>query len=226
MSGITIGTGKLAGKGIYAARPFKKGELVVAYNLRELSQTEFDSLPEGEWEWTHTFWGKIYLFPEPARYVNHCDAPSTYPDLGRMGDYALRDIAVGEAITINDKIELQKELDTFLQAYEQAVNSRDFGRVAPFIADEATFWSARGRFNGKDAIQKAFKSAWSLIQDEVCTVSDAQWVACNYWVSACTYTFKADGTVDGDRRVHEGHSTMVIRRIAGRWRMVHEIWLS
>lgn len=147
MGGVTIGPGKLAGKGVYAARAFKKGELVVPYNLKELSQAEFDALPEGEWEWTHTFWGRIYLFPEPARYVNSDASPNTYPDLD---------------------------------------------------------------------------PTWAHIQDEVYTISNMRWVACSYWVSACTYTFKSDGMVDGKRQVYEGYGTNVVRRIGGRWRVVHE----
>src|SRR5580704_3827373 len=222
MSGVTIGPGKLAGRGVYAARAFKKGELVVPYNLEELSQAEFDALSEGEWEWTHTFWGRIYLFPEPARYVNSDANPNTYPDLDRMGDFAIRDIMPGEAITINDKIELQNELDTFLKAYEQVVNSRDFSNVAPFIAEDATFWFTDGQFNGKTAIREAFESTWAHIQDEVYTISNMKWVACSYWVSACTYTFKSDGMVDGKRQVYEGYGTNVVRRIGGRWRVVHE----
>lgn len=119
---VIIGTGKLAGKGVYAARDFKEGELVVPYNLQALTQADFDALPAGEWEWTHSFWGKIYLFPEPARYVNHDDSPSTYPDLERQGNYALRPIKKGEAITINDKIELQHEL-AFLPIAKESLNS-------------------------------------------------------------------------------------------------------
>jgi len=222
MTDVTIGTGKLAGKGVYATRDFKKGELVVPYNLKELTQAEFDALPDGEWEWTHTYSGRIYLFPEPARYVNHDDNPSTFPDHERMGDYALRDIKKGEAITINDKIELQNELDTFLKAYEQAANSRDFSKVAPFIADDASFWFTDGQFKGKAAIQQAFEDTWAHIQDEKYTISNTHWVARNYWVSACTYVFKSDGMVDGKRQVYEGHGTNVVRRIAGRWRVVHE----
>ena|ERR1051326_1584609 len=101
MPDVTIGRGKLADKGIYAARDFTTGELVVPYHLKELTQEEFDALPHSEREWTHSFWGKIYLFPEPARYVNHDEDPSTYPDLARMGDYALRPIKAGDAISIN-----------------------------------------------------------------------------------------------------------------------------
>ncbi|HVW23265.1 MAG TPA: SET domain-containing protein [Candidatus Saccharimonadales bacterium] len=125
MADVTIGDGKLAGKGVYAARDFKKGECVVPYNLRELTQAEFDSLPDGEWEWTHTFYDKIFLFPEPARYVNHSDDPSTFPDLERQGDYALRDIKKGEAVTINDRLELRNELETFLEAYARSLGQPD-----------------------------------------------------------------------------------------------------
>lgn len=219
---VAIGEGKLAGKGIYAARDFKKGELVVSYNLKELTQAEFDALPTGEWEWTHSFWGKIYLFPEPGRYVNSDDNPTTYPDLERQGDYALRDIKKGEAITIDDRIELRHELETFLEAYEKAANSRDFNEVDPFIADDATFWFTNGAFNSKENIRKAFQKTWLHIQDETYTIADVQWIAANYWVSACTYKFKSDGMVDGKRQVCEGRGTNVLRRINGSWRITHE----
>jgi ketosteroid isomerase-like protein len=219
---VVIGEGRLAGKGIYAARDFRKGELVVSYNLKELTQAEFDALPAGEWEWTHSFWGRIYLFPEPGRYVNSDDNPTAYPDLERRGDYALRDIEKGEAITIDDQIELRHELETFLEAYEKAANSRDFGKVDSLVADNATFWSTNGAFNGKENIRSAFQKNWQHIQDETYKITDIQWIATNYWVSACTYKFKSVGTVEGKRQVHEGNGTGVLQRINGSWRIMHE----
>jgi len=222
MSNVTIGKGKLAGKGVYAAKDFKKGELVVPYNLKELSQAEFDALPHSEWEWTHSFWGKIYLFPEPARYVNHDDNPSTFPDLDRLGNYALRTIKKGEAITIDDTIELQHELDTFLEAFEKAANSRDFKKVAPFIADHATFWFTDGEYSGKSDIVKAFEDAWTKIQNEIYTISDVQWINSNYWAASCTYRFKSNNKIEGKRQIYKGRGTSVLRRIDGSWRIVHK----
>lgn len=222
MADLTIGKGKLAGKGVYAARDFKKGEVVVPYRLRQLTQTAFDALPPGEWEWTHSFYGKIHLFPEPERYVNHDDNPSTYPDYQKGGDVALRDIAKGEAITINDRLELQYELDTFLQAYEAASNSRDFDAVSPLIADNATYWFTDGTHEGKAAIRKAFEATWARIQNEQYTLSNVQWVATNYWVAACTYTFISDGLVDGKHQTFTGRGTTVLARRSGNWRVVHE----
>lgn len=220
MADVVIGKGKLAHKGVYAARDFKKGEMVVPFNLTELTQEEFDALPGGEWEWTHSFSGKIYLFPVPERYVNHDDSPSTFPT--PEGDVALRDIKKGEAITINDKLELQRELETFLKAYEVAANSRNFDRVAPFIAEDAIFWFTNGQYTGKKAVRKAFEETWESIQDEIYTISNVCWVGRNYWVSACTYDFTSDGIVDGRHQVYHGKGTNVLARIHGSWRIVHE----
>jgi ketosteroid isomerase-like protein len=117
---------------------------------------------------------------------------------------------------------LQNELDTFLKAYEQAANSRVFSQVAPFIADDASFWFTNGQFSGKAAIQQAFEDTWANIQDETYTISDIQWIVRDSRVAACTYAFKSDGMINGKRQVYEGHGTNVIHRIAGQWQVVHE----
>lgn len=218
---VYIGKGKLAGKGVYAARDFKKGEVVVPYNLKELTQAEFDALPDGEWQWTHSFYGKIYLFPEPERYVNHSDHPSTFPD-GEKGDIALRDIKKGEAITINDKLELQRELDTYLEAFIQANNGRSFDALAPFIADDAVFWFNGGIYSGKAEVRSAFEDIWERIQDETYSISDVHWIITKYWEAACSYSFKADGVINGEREVYVGQGTNILKRIDGSWRTVHE----
>jgi hypothetical protein len=48
---------------------------------------------------THKHWGKVYLYSEPERFVNHSKTPNTYQDLEKQCDIALRDIEHGEAIT-------------------------------------------------------------------------------------------------------------------------------
>ncbi len=99
MNDVVIGKGKLAGKGIYANRDFKKGEIVIEYNLKTLTKEEYKNLPKGEKMFTHTHWGVIHLYSEPERYVNHSLNPNTYQDLVRKCDIALSDIKKGEAIT-------------------------------------------------------------------------------------------------------------------------------
>lgn len=99
MNNVYIGEGNLAGKGVYANKDFEKGEIVIKYNLKQLSKEEYDNLPESERMFTHVHHGKIFLYGEPERYVNHSDNPNTYQDLEKGCDIALRNIVKGEAIT-------------------------------------------------------------------------------------------------------------------------------
>jgi hypothetical protein len=99
MSDVIIGKGNLAGKGVYANRDFKKGEVVIKYNLKPLTKEEYKNLPKNEKMFTHTHWGVTYLYSEPERYVNHSKNPNTYQNLTNQCDIALRDIKTGEMIT-------------------------------------------------------------------------------------------------------------------------------
>ena len=119
MDDVYIGKGRLAGKGVFAARDFEQGETVKYYNLRELSQADFDSLPVSDQMFVHSFWGKMYLFPEPSRYTNHSAHPNTKSDLKNMCDYAVRPILKGDMITTNATEEIRNELMTFVEALEQ-----------------------------------------------------------------------------------------------------------
>ena len=99
MNDVIVGKGNLAGKGVYANRDFKKDEVVIKYNLKPLTEEEFERLPKSEKMFTHSHWGQINLYSEPERYVNHSFEGNIYPDLVKQSDIALRDIKKGEAIT-------------------------------------------------------------------------------------------------------------------------------
>ncbi len=96
---VIIGKGKLAGKGVYANRDFKKGEVVIRYHLSSLTTDEFDRLPKSERMFTHVHRGITYLYSEPERYVNHADTPNTFFNGETNTDVAIRDIKMGEMIT-------------------------------------------------------------------------------------------------------------------------------
>lgn len=102
MSNVFIGKGNLSGKGAYANRDFKKGEVVIKYNLKPITKAEYNELPESEKKFTHAYKGQIFLYPEPERYVNHSENPNTYQDHILKADIALRDIKKGELITCDD----------------------------------------------------------------------------------------------------------------------------
>ncbi|MBW3005125.1 SET domain-containing protein-lysine N-methyltransferase [Candidatus Woesearchaeota archaeon] len=99
MADILVKKSKIHGRGIFAARDFKKGEIVIKYDTSNtLTKEEVDKLPEAEKRYV-SYLGedKYILHQPPARYVNHsCDA-NTYSD--NFADIARRDIKKGEEIT-------------------------------------------------------------------------------------------------------------------------------
>lgn len=132
MSDVVIGKGELAGKGVYAARDFKKGEVVIQQNLKALNLDEYRALPESEKIFTHSVNGQIYLYDEPSRYVNHLPEGNVYNDLEKQADIALRDIKQGEFITVNatkDDTPILKKVDAVLVKVDDLEKGLDFYRM-------------------------------------------------------------------------------------------------
>ncbi len=99
MNKVLVAKGKLAGKGVFAAKDFKRGEIIIKYKLKPLTKKEFQTLPKKEKDFTHQHKGKIYLYLSPERYVNHSSNPNTRQDLQKRCDIAKRNIKKGEQIT-------------------------------------------------------------------------------------------------------------------------------
>ncbi len=99
MNDVFIGKGKLFGKGVFSNRNFHEGEVVINYNLKPLTNKEFQKLTELERNFVHNHKGKLYLYSSPERYVNHSSNPNTTQDLKNKCDIAIRNIKKGEAIT-------------------------------------------------------------------------------------------------------------------------------
>ena len=94
---ILVKDSKISGKGVFANRDFKKGEVVVKYKLKPLTREEFDNLPESEKHYTSKEGDIYWLYSSPERFVNHSCEANTHP-LNKC-DVAIRDIKKGEEIT-------------------------------------------------------------------------------------------------------------------------------
>lgn len=129
---LTLGQGHMNGKAIYAARAFKKGEVVVTIDLRPVSFKELKALPPEDFLAAHNLNGQIYLFKGGlARYVNHSDTPNVVLDSEHKADIALRDIAIGEKITADtrlDDIPVLKKINAVLIKVPSVQEGLDFYR--------------------------------------------------------------------------------------------------
>src|SRR3989344_1034506 len=105
MSDVVVKESKIHGKGAFVNKDFKKGEIVIKYNLKPLTKKEFESLSESEKHFISFRDGKYWLFPSPERYVNHSCKPNVNPNLKEKGDFAIRNIKKGEEITTDYKMD-------------------------------------------------------------------------------------------------------------------------
>lgn len=105
---IVIGHSKIHGRGLFAARPFHRGDLVVSWeNAKYLSDAQFSRLPKKEKMFVSWFSRGQYIYHQPpARYINHSCHPNTKIDRRNRGDRAIRNIRTGEEITSNYESEV------------------------------------------------------------------------------------------------------------------------
>jgi predicted enzyme related to lactoylglutathione lyase len=140
MSDVTIGKGTMSGKGLYAARDFRKDEVVIKYELKPLTFKELKALPPEDYAATHNVNGQIYLYPEPTRYVSHSENPNVKNDHEQQADVALRDIKAGELITVDsshDDVPVLKKINAVLVRVPSIQKGLDFYREQLGMQ---TFW--------------------------------------------------------------------------------------
>jgi SET domain-containing protein len=96
---IVIGRSKIGGRGLFARRAFRKGEIVLRWDVsRKIRRENIDSLPLEERHFLNPFDDEFFvLLGEPERYVNHSCANNTRVE--EFTDRAVRDILSGEEIT-------------------------------------------------------------------------------------------------------------------------------
>ncbi len=102
---VSVKVSRDKGLGIFVTRDFAKGELIRQVNvIREV--TEAEPLKEAEGELAeHCAYedGRVMLYGEPDRYMNHSCDPNAYYDYSQYPPItrAIRDIASGEELTVD-----------------------------------------------------------------------------------------------------------------------------
>jgi SET domain-containing protein len=102
---VTIKKSKIHGKGVFATCNFKKGEIVLKWDIsNNLNKSVVDKMNDKEKEYIAFIDNKYIIMQEPEKFVNHsCDANTI---AGDFCDVAKRDIKAGEEITANYEEEL------------------------------------------------------------------------------------------------------------------------
>lgn len=109
-----------------------------------------------------------------------------------------------------------------LEKYIEATNSHDFKNVLPYIDEEAVFWFTKDQYIGISEVERYFNNTWSLIKDEVYSISDVTWIVLEENVSVCLYLYHWEGYYRDNFVSGYGKATNVFRKKNGKWLLVHE----
>lgn len=98
MKNIIVKKSKINKKGVFAARDFKRGEVVLKWNPKALKKSKIDKLRASQKYYIYKAGkNKYFLMQSPEKFVNHsCDANT---QVKNYCDVAARDIKKGEEIT-------------------------------------------------------------------------------------------------------------------------------
>lgn len=95
---IVVKKSEINKKGVFAARDFKKGEVVLKWNPKILEKSETEKIKENQKHYLYKVGkNKYYLMQPPEKFVNHsCEANT---QVKNSCDVAVRNIKKGEEIT-------------------------------------------------------------------------------------------------------------------------------
>jgi hypothetical protein len=107
---VIVKQSDIHGKGVFAARDFKAGDIVLRWDKSNiLTAEEYEKLTDDEKRYVCFVDGIYVQMQEPERYVNHsCDSNTTAK---HFSDIAKRNIKMGEEITsdYNEELLTQKK---------------------------------------------------------------------------------------------------------------------
>ena len=95
----------IKGKGVFANRDFKRGEIVNRWDTHHiLTEAQIQELPEDQIKYiSYIGNGRYILLQEPEKYINHSCNPNTF--VRDQAEVALRGIVTGEEITCDYSLE-------------------------------------------------------------------------------------------------------------------------
>ncbi len=176
----------------------------MAFELQALTLEDFRALPTDEQIFVHSYGGRRWLYPAPARWVNHADQPSCYQDFERSCDVALRHIAVGEPITIDATTETDRELSTFFETYVEAQQAPDPVELHRLVSAGAVLWNHGHAERGIEAVVSAL--AASPMRSPI----SVEWqIATGRWEALCSAELVGE------------HVSLFLRVLEGNWQIVY-----
>jgi len=91
MKNVVIKKSNIHGRGVFANRDFKKGEIIIKWDIsKTISKEGFEELSAQEKVYTNYLKGKYFIMQSPAKYANSSCEPNTI--VKKFCDIAIKNI--------------------------------------------------------------------------------------------------------------------------------------
>ncbi|PKL42735.1 MAG: hypothetical protein CVV41_11920 [Candidatus Riflebacteria bacterium HGW-Riflebacteria-1] len=117
---------------------------------------------------------------------------------------------------------MTQKLDEVLNNYIDALASQSWDAASVFFHEKATVIFAEGTYHGKSSIGAAISKTFSMIKDEFFDIRDIRWNLQTDQFASCTFCFKWEGTLNGNRFTNPGRGTLVWVNENGQWLIINE----
>lgn len=127
------------------------------------------------------------------------------------------------ALPVSAKAVIDTPQATF-DAYRDLINRHDFDLLQDRVmSDHPIFVFANKRHDGLDAARAAFMHTWSILPDEVYSMSGEKWLFIGRDHAACTFAYAYRGTMADGRALSGGGQGLNIFTLTPKgWRLSFE----
>ena len=127
------------------------------------------------------------------------------------------------SIIIEAKMNHSMTPEAFIEAYEQALATQDWGRVEPLVHSDACVTFSNGAVDrGKEEVRMAFQRNFSLIKEEVYSISNVHWIHKDDNIAVYLFEFQWSGMIDGKQASGAGSGTSVLIMENKAWKLLVE----
>ncbi len=109
-----------------------------------------------------------------------------------------------------------------LQAYINATNTHEFEQVKKLLNENAIYMFSDQTCTNMHEIQHYFERAWTIIEKEVYSISNIEWLYIHSSSATCIYTYHYEGYKQGQFVKGSGRATNVFVKENGAWQLIHE----
>lgn len=113
--------------------------------------------------------------------------------------------------------------ENFIKQYELALGTQKWEQVKDLIHPTACFTFSDGsRYQGKEAIKKAFERNFALIQNESYSMTQIKWILKKKNTAVFYFDFAWKGLINGTEASGSGIGNMLLRKEEDTWLVLTE----